>query len=169
MEINEVAKKQIANIALDCEENHPLVVIRCTAFNQGKYIKETLEGFISQVTTFPFIAIVHDDASTDDTSAIISAYAHNYPAIIKPIIEVENQYSKRNGSLDRIMRDAINASGAKYVAICEGDDYWNDPYKLQKQFDAMEAHPECSLSTHKVLCCNEDGTFNSCVIPGKPF
>ena len=92
-----------------------------------------------QKANFRFVAIVHDDASTDGSATIISEYAEKYPDVIKPIYETENQYSKHDGSLQRIMSDAIAATGAKYVAMCEGDDYWTDPYKLQKQVDILEA------------------------------
>jgi glycosyltransferase involved in cell wall biosynthesis len=98
-----------------------------------------------QQTNFPFVAIVHDDASTDGSAAIIREYEEKYPNIIKPIYETENQYSKRDGSLGRIMSAAIEATGAKYVAMCEGDDYWTDPLKLQKQVDFLESNPEYSL------------------------
>lgn len=119
-----------------------LVTICCTAYNQEKYIKQCLEGFIMQKTTFRFEAIVHDDASTDNTAAIIKEYAIKYPDIIKPIFETENQYSKHNGSLRKIMR--ANMRG-KYIAHCEADDYWIDPYKLQKQIDILEADPQVSM------------------------
>lgn len=95
-----------------------------------------------QKTNFKFEAIVHDDASTDHTADIIREYAAKYPDIIKPIYETENQYSKHDGSLDRIMDGACTG---KYIAFCEGDDYWIDPLKLQKQVDFLEAHPEHSL------------------------
>lgn len=97
-----------------------------------------------QKTNFPFIAIVHDDASTDGSADIIREYAEKYPDIIKPIFETENQYSKRDGSILRIMSNA--AKGICYSAYCEGDDYWTDPLKLQKQVDYLEAHPECLLA-----------------------
>jgi glycosyltransferase involved in cell wall biosynthesis len=103
-----------------------------------------------QKTNFPFVAIVHDDASTDASAAIIREYEEKYPDIIKPIYEQENLYIKRNGQLRKIMNAAIDATGAKYVAMCEGDDYWTDPLKLQKQVDFMEANPEYSLCFHKV-------------------
>lgn len=122
-----------------------MVTIRCTAYNHEPYIRECLEGFVMQKTNFRFEAIVHDDASTDGTAAIIREYAEKYPDIIKPIFETENQYSKHDGSLGRIM-DAH--THGKYIALCEGDDYWIDPLKLQKQVDYMEAHPECSLCFH---------------------
>lgn len=117
-----------------------LVAIRCITYNHEKYLVDALEGFVMQKTNFPFVAIVHDDASTDGTVDILRKYAEKYPDIIHPIYETENQYSKCDGSLGRIMNEAIAATGAKYVAICEGDDYWTDPYKLQKQVDFMEAH-----------------------------
>lgn len=116
-----------------------IVSIRCIAYNQEPYIRQCLDGFVMQKTNFCFEAIVHDDASTDGTAAIIKEYAEKYPGIIKPIIETENQFSKHDGSLREIMN---NACRGKYVAMCEGDDYWIDPYKLQKQVDFMEQHPD---------------------------
>lgn len=125
----------------------PLVTIRCITYNHEPYIRQCLEGFVMQKTTFPFEAIVHDDASTDGTAAIIREYAEKYPNIIKPIYETENQYSKHDGSLSRIMNAHIRG---KYVAMCEGDDYWIDPLKLQKQVDFLEGHPEYGLCYTKV-------------------
>lgn len=128
------------------KDNRPLMItIRCTAYNQESYIRQCLDGFVMQKTNFRFEAIVHDDASTDGTADIIREYAEKYPDIIKPIFETENQYSKHDGSLRRIMDEHEHG---KYVAICEGDDYWTDPLKLQKQFDFMESHPDCSLCFH---------------------
>ena len=115
-----------------------IVAIRCITYNHEPYISECLDGFVMQKTNFKFVAIVHDDASTDGTANIIKEYAEKYSDIIKPIYEKENQYSKEDGSLQRIMKDAIEDTGAKYVAMCEGDDYWIDPYKLQKQVDILE-------------------------------
>lgn len=128
----------------------PLVAIKCPVYNHEPYLRDCLEGFVMQKTNFPFVAIVHDDASTDASAAIIREYEEKYPDIIKPIYETENQYSKRDGSVGRIMDAAIDATGAKYVAMCEGDDYWTDPLKLQKQVDFMEANPEYSMCFHKV-------------------
>lgn len=127
--------------------NQPLMVtIRCLTYNHEPYIRQCLEGFVMQRTNFKFEAIVHDDASTDGTAAIIKEYAEKYPDVIKPILETENQYSKHDGSLRRIMNEACKG---KYIAFCEGDDYWTDPLKLQKQVDLMEAHPEYSM------CCSK--------------
>lgn len=119
-----------------------MVTIRCCAYNQEAYIRDCLEGFVMQKTNFRFEAIVHDDASTDGTAAIIKEYAEKYPDIIKPILETDNQYSKHDGSLGRIMDEHTHG---KYVAFCEGDDYWIDPLKLQKQVDFLESHPDYSM------------------------
>ena len=126
----------------------PLVAIHCLVYNHEPYLRDCFEGFVMQQTNFPFVAIVHDDASTDNSAAIIREYETKYPHIFKPIYEKENQWKK--GTLTRIMNTTIVATGAKYVAMCEGDDYWTDPLKLQMQVDYMEENPECSLCFHKV-------------------
>lgn len=123
----------------------PLVVIICITYNHEHYIRNALEGFIMQQTSFPFVVIVHDDASSDNTPLIIQEYAEKYPEIIKPIYETENQYSKLDGSLIRIINEACFKTGAKYIATCEGDDYWIDMYKLQKQVDILESNPDCGV------------------------
>ena len=136
-----------------------LVSIKCLVYNHAPYIRQCLDGFVMQKTNFCFEAIVHDDASTDGTQDIIREYEKKYPDIIKPIYEKENQYSKHDGSLGRIMNSAMSPS-SKYIAVCEGDDYWTDPYKLQKQVDYLETHPECGLvhTKHKKLV-EETGEF----------
>ena len=140
-------------------EPQPLMVtIRCLAYNQEKYIRDCLEGFVMQRTNFRFEAVVHDDASTDGTAAVIKEYAAKYPDIIKPILETENQYSKHDGSLGRIMEEHTHG---KYVAFCEGDDYWTDPLKLQKQVDFLEGHPDVSFSVCRFNLLNQsEGTVN---------
>lgn len=119
-----------------------MVSISCITYNQSRYIRDCLEGFVMQKTNFRFEAIVHDDASTDGNAEIIKKYADKYPNIIKPIFETENQWSKHDGSLGRIMFPYIRG---KYIAWCEGDDYWIDPLKLQKQVDFLENHLEYSM------------------------
>lgn len=91
---------------------------------------------------------MHDDASTDGTAAIIREYAEKYPDIIKPIYETENQYSKHDGSLRRIMDAHMHG---KYIALCEGDDYWIDPLKLQNQVDFLEVNPEYGMCFHNAV------------------
>lgn len=153
-EINDTAWSYVNKIREDCKPIKPLVAIRCMTYNHEPYIRDALEGFVMQKTDFPFVAIVHDDASMDGTAAIIREYAKKYPDIIKPIYETENQYSKKDGSLSHIMNEACEATGAKYIAYCEGDDYWIDPLKLQKQVDFLESHPDYSM------CCTDFDTLN---------
>ena len=132
------------------EDSRPLMVtIRCCTYNHENYIRQCLDGFVMQKTNFRFEAIVHDDASTDGTALIIREYAEKYPEIIKPIFENENLYSKRDGSLKRIMKEHTHG---KYIAICEGDDYWIDPQKLQKQVDFLESNTSYSMiHTHFIF------------------
>lgn len=142
-----------------------LVAIHCITFNHEPYIRDCLEGFVMQKTNFRFVAIVHDDASTDKTTDIIREYEAKYPEIIKPIYETENQYSKKDGSLRRIMNAAVEATGAKYVAMCEGDDYWTDPYKLQKQVKFMEGHPDYVICAHNAYQYFSNNTWGVFVNP----
>jgi len=141
---------------MEGSDNQILVVVSCLAYNHEQYIRDALNGFVMQRTNFPFVAIVHDDASTDRTADIIREYAEKYPDIIKPIFETENQYSKHDGSLGKIMREAREATGAKYIAMCEGDDYWTDPNKLQKQVDFLESHPDYSMCFHSAMVHHEN-------------
>ena len=117
-----------------------MVSVLTTAYNHAPYIAQALDSFLMQKTDFKFEVIVHDDASTDGTADIIRQYAEKYPEIIKPIFQTENQYSQGNSPYD-YMDPYIRG---KYIAQCEGDDYWCDKNKLQMQFDYMENHPECS-------------------------
>lgn len=144
-DINKYARKQVEQIQLKCERIRPILVVTTLTYNHGKYIRDALEGFVNQKTNYKFVVIIHDDASTDSTPDIIHKYAIKYPDIILPIYEKENLYSKRNGEIGRIIKLLRETSDAKYCAICEGDDYWTDPYKLQKQVDFLEAHPDYSM------------------------
>ncbi len=134
-------------MADNLQQKVPLVSIQCLVYNHEPYLRQCLDGFVMQKTNFPFEAIVHDDASTDGSTAIVREYAEKYPDIIKPIYETKNQYCKHDGSLRRIMDDAMHPD-SKYVAMCEGDDYWIGPDKLQLQVDFLESHPDYSM------CCN---------------
>jgi glycosyltransferase involved in cell wall biosynthesis len=138
------------------EEQDIMVTIRCATYNHEPYIRQCLEGFVMQKTNFRYIAIIHDDASTDKTTEIIREYAEKYPNIIRPIFQKENQYSKGRSYKIREMLDELVTS--KYTAMCEGDDFWTDENKLQKQFDWMESHPDYSACFHQALVHYEDGS-----------
>ena len=114
-----------------------------------------------QMTNFEYEILIHDDASTDRTADIIREYESKYPDIIKPIYQTENQYSK--GISMNATFNWPRAQG-KYIALCEGDDYWTDPLKLQKQVDFMEAHPECSMCIHAVQVVGVNGVKKDRVI-----
>lgn len=132
-----------------------LVSIFCLTFNHAPYIRQCLDGFLMQKTNFHFEVIVHDDASTDKTADIIKEYAAKYPNVIIPIFETTNMYSQIGfGRLFEIM---IDLSKGKYIALCEGDDYWTDPMKLQKQIDFLESHSEYSMCFHNAIVHHEDG------------
>lgn len=121
-----------------------LVSICCITYNQEKYIKDALESFLHQKTKFKYEIIVRDDASIDNTANIIKEYEKKYPDIVKPIYEKENGYKK---GIEPASVTFQKAKG-KYVALCEGDDYWIDNQKLQKQVDYMEKHDNCTLCFH---------------------
>lgn len=127
----------------------PLVSIRCTVYNHEPYLRDCLEGFVMQKTTFPFEAIVHDDASTDGSADIIREYAEKYPHIIKPIYQTVNQYSQGKGGVAKAI-EAVMSPDSKYIALCEGDDYWIDPNKLQMQVDWLEKHADFTMCFHNV-------------------
>lgn len=123
----------------------PLVSICCITYNHEKYVENTLNGFTSQITDFPFEILIHDDCSTDHTKDILDRFAQSYKGPIQILYEEENQFSKGANIAFDILLPLVRG---KYVAICEGDDWWTDPKKLQTQISFMEAHPECSLSVH---------------------
>ena len=130
----------------------PLVSINCLTYNHEKYIRDCLEGFLFQKTNFPFEVLVHDDASTDSTPKILQEYATKFPDIIKPILRDKNLCSVP-GHRDPNLVNLDRAQG-KYVAMCEGDDFWCSPYKLQKQFELMEKHPDYSICACGIYCLN---------------
>lgn len=131
------------------------VSIVCTAYNHALYIRDTLGGFLSQKTNFTFEIIIHDDASTDATSDIIMEYQRYYPNIIIPILQKENQYSKGKSIFTTFINPVIRG---KYIAHCEGDDFWIDPLKLQKQYDELENNQSCDICFHPAQGIYPNGT-----------
>lgn len=124
------------------------VVINCFTYNQEDFIEDALKGFVRQKTNFPFCAVVVDDCSTDGNTKIIKQYEREYPDIIKVIYLKENYFSqhKKKAPLIQSWNDRC-----QYVAICEGDDYWIDDYKLQRQVDFLDSHPEYMLHFHNAI------------------
>lgn len=126
--------------------NGPLVSICCLVYNHEPYLRDCFEGFVKQKTSFPIEILVHDDASTDRSADIIREYTAKYPDLFKPIYQTENQGSK--GVRISLKYQFPRAQG-KYIALCEGDDYWTDPDKLQMQVDWLEKHPEYAMHFHR--------------------
>jgi glycosyltransferase involved in cell wall biosynthesis len=123
-----------------------LVSVKCLTYNHAPFIRECLDGILMQKTDFRFEVVVHDDASTDGTIEILKEYEECHPDVIRVIYEEENQFAL-GGNMDKV--DALTRG--KYWAVCEGDDYWTDPLKLQKQVEVMEAHPDCMLVCNRTL------------------
>lgn len=162
-----IAEKEI--ISKWCGDiNTPIVSIICTTYNHEKYIENALNSFLSQITNFPFEIIIHDDASTDDTAKIIKEYEKKYPLIVKPIYEKENIYSNNMISMEEIIIQRVRG---KYIALCEGDDYWIENNKLQFQYDYIENNEGVSAVVHNSSVRNidtgETKLFNKSISNGR--
>jgi glycosyltransferase involved in cell wall biosynthesis len=123
----------------------PLVTLVCITYNHAHYIHECLDSFLMQVTDFPFEILIHDDASTDGTTDIVEDYAQRYPGLIRLMVQQENQYSQGR----RIVEICLKNARGEYVALCEGDDYWTDPQKIQKQVAFLQSNPDYVLTYHR--------------------
>ncbi len=129
------------------------ISIMCAVYNHEKYIRQALDGILMQKTNFDYEVIINDDASTDGSANIIMEYQKLYPDKIKAILREENLYSKGvcwHTKLYKYFR-------GEYIAICEGDDYWTDPMKLQKQIDLLDKHPEYIGCGHNVHIVDDNG------------
>lgn len=140
-----------------------IVSIICCTYNHDKYIRQSLEGFVKQKTSFNFEVLIHDDASTDSTAQIIKEFENKYPNIIKPIYQKENQYSK---GVDILQTYLYPQAKGKYIAFCEGDDYWTDPLKLQKQVDILEKNSNIGLCYTKIRKYIQENKKNGSVWGG---
>ncbi len=145
--------------------DHIKVSVSCTVYNQKRYVRKCLDGLVNQKTDFRYEVIVHDDASPDGSAGIIREYENRYPQIIKAVYQPQNRYSVN----PVLVQDAVYSHvQGDYVAFCEGDDYWCDDHKLQKQYDLLQSHPDCSLCVHKVRKVKADGTETEHMIaPGR--
>ena len=144
------------------ENSRIKVSVYCITYNHEKYIRDALEGIVKQKTNFRYEVFVHDDASTDNTQEIVKEYAKKYPGIIFPILQTENQYSQ---GIHIFKTHILPKMNGEYIAICEGDDYWIDEYKIQKQVDFLDNNSEYSACVHNSLVLDlkkhESRLFNS--------
>lgn len=143
----------------------PLVGVKVITYNHEQFIADCLEGILKQRTTFPVKIYIHDDASTDQTKAILGTYEQKYPTLVQVYYQPENTYYSKNKREKRAPFD--NLIQGKYIALCEGDDYWTDPLKLQKQVDFLERNPDFSFSFHFVDKLTDSGITPE-VIPDAP-
>lgn len=134
-----------------------MVSVCCIVFNQERYIRKCLESLVMQETNFKYEIVVHDDASTDRSADIIREFQQAYPDKVVPLYETENQYSK--GNAPTLL--TVSQAHGKYIALCEGDDFWTSPHKLQKQVDFLESHEDFSLCVHAAYCAHEDDSLFS--------
>lgn len=119
-------------------------------YNHERFIAQALESVLMQETDFPVELVIGEDSSSDGTRAIVVEYAQRYPDRIRPLLRERNL-----GMIPNFVA-TLQACRGKYVAMLEGDDYWTDPHKLQKQVKFLEAHPECSTCFHNVWVRYED-------------
>lgn len=144
------------------------VSVCCITYNHQPFIKKAIDSFLSQETNFDFEIIIHDDCSTDGTIDVLKEYEQMYPDIIKIIFETENQWQKTKKGI--FVNYTLPHSQGKYIAICEGDDYWIDPRKLQKQYDVMENNKQVSLCFHDAVVTNCNGeVISTSMMKGNPF
>lgn len=138
------------------EMRNVLVSICCITYNHEKYIRKCLDGFVSQRTNFSYEILVYDDASTDRTQDILKEFQMRYPEKFKLYLGEENQYKKGAKGKGGFRKALCPLTKGKYVAFCEGDDYWTDPYKLQKQVNALDHNPSCTFCAHRVTVENQN-------------
>lgn len=129
----------------------PVVSILCSTYNHERYIEKAIQGFLIQQTRFPFEILIHDDASTDGTADIVRKWHERYPTIIKPIFQSENQFSQGRRGFDLMLK----RSRGRYIATCEGDDFWIKKDKLERQVSFLEANPDFVSTTHNYYVYDE--------------
>lgn len=122
------------------------VSIDMLVYNHEKYLHDALNSILNQKTNFPFEILIHDDASQDSSQEILKEYELKYPNIVKPIYQKENQYSQ---NINPAIRFNYSRANSPYLAICEGDDFWTDINKLQKQIDILDANPSINMCFHQ--------------------
>lgn len=135
---------------------HDLMVsVCCTTYNQVQFIAQTIDSFLMQQTNFQFEVVIGDDCSTDGTSEVLKKYKEKHPEIVKIIS------AKKNVGAHQNMIDTVKNCKGKYIALCDGDDYWTDARKLQKQVDFLEQNPDYVMCCHytRVIDTNENTLY----------
>ncbi|MFT4102681.1 MAG: glycosyltransferase [Burkholderiaceae bacterium] len=122
----------------------PLVSIICTTYNHERFVESALRGFLGQDCKYPFEILIHDDASTDATQAVIRRWRDRYPNLIKPLLQTRNQFSQGIRPWETMLARARG----DFIALCEGDDYWIHPGKLSLQIGYLLKHPDVVCSAH---------------------
>lgn len=131
-----------------CDDNDIMVTVAVPCYNHERYLRDCLEGIMMQQVDFGIEVLVIDDASTDGSRAIIDEYVNRFPHIIKPIYHKENFYQKGRCILLESLLPNIHG---KYLAFCEGDDYWTYPCKLKRQIEFLESHKKYSGCCHHYI------------------
>ncbi len=139
----------------------PIVSILCATFNHAPFIRAALDGFLAQKTDFPFEVIVRDDASTDGTTGIVREYAARYPNVVRPIIEPVNTYSQGVSPFLPL----CGAAHGEFIANCEGDDYWIDPTKLQRQVEVLRSAQHVAFCFHDVIAVRDGRATGEWALP----
>jgi glycosyltransferase involved in cell wall biosynthesis len=136
-------------------ESEPLVSVVCFAHNHERFIRQAVDSFLAQETDFPFEILVNDDFSTDNTAALLRAYEEAHPGRFRRIRQPFNRFSR--GELGRMWIEIFHAARGRFVALCEGDDFWTEPSKLQRQVDQLQSRPECAGIFHRGHAVDEEG------------
>jgi glycosyltransferase involved in cell wall biosynthesis len=141
-------------MAIDAMNKDFKISIFCLVYNHEPYLKDCIEGFLMQRCNFNFEIVVGEDCSSDRSREILLDYHKKFPGKFKLLLHDQNVGAIQNQNL------TLNACDGKYIALCEGDDYWTDPYKLQKQVDFLEANEDYSVCAAKSYCLDKNGQIN---------
>ena len=139
------------------QNDRVLASVCCITYNHAKYIRQALDSMLNQQLDGKYEVLVHDDASTDGTTDIVREYVKKYPGRVRAIFQKENQYSRGRHDLSLLMGELFPRAQGEYIAVCEGDDFWSDNEKLQKQIDCLKKEVQCVACTCRTQVVRKDG------------